>query len=178
MTGRNRTVKKLMMMVGIGLVGLVLQGATNDVAKVKESDIAAKKAKDRALIEALLKKQDLKYTIDDEGDVKLMFELDENRSQVIWIESEIRELDGVRILKIYSAAYRGLVTKPMAMELLTDAYKIGHWGVSKSDKGLHNVLFTVEVPTYLSPKDFEVCCRIVATTADLLERKWSDTDSL
>ena len=173
--------KKLMMAVGIGLVGMVLQGATNDVAKVaeaQEADVAAKKAEDRALIEALLKKQDLKYTIDDEGDVKLMFELDENRSQVIWIESEIRELDGVRILKIYSAAYRGLVTKPMAMELLTDAYKIGHWGVSKSDKGLHNVLFIAEVPTCLSPKDFEVCCRIVATTADLLERRWSDSDSL
>ena len=66
MTGRKKTVKKLLTMVGIGFVGLVLQGARNDVAKVKESDIAAKKAKDRALIEALLKKQELAYTIDDE----------------------------------------------------------------------------------------------------------------
>ena len=99
--------KKLMMMVGIGLVGMVLQGATNDVAKVaeaKETDVAAKKAEGRALIEELLKKQELKYTIDGEGDVRLRFELDENRFQVIWIESEIQEVDGVRILKMYSAA--------------------------------------------------------------------------
>ena len=80
--------KKLLTMVGIGLVGLVLQGATNDVAKVKESDIAAKKAKDRALIKALLKKQELTCTIDDEREVlKLGFELDNNRSQRIWIDS-------------------------------------------------------------------------------------------
>lgn len=177
---KGKNMKKLMMMVGIGLVGMVLQGATNDVAKVaeaKETDVAAKKAEGRALIEELLKKQELKYTIDGEGDVRLRFELDENRFQVIWIESEIQEVDGVRILKMYSAAYRGLLTKPMAMDLLIDAYKIGHWGISKSE-GLHNVWFVAAVPTCLSPKDFEVYCRFVARAADLLERKWSDSDSL
>ena len=101
MTGRKKTVKKLLTMVGIGLVGLVLQGATNDVAKVKESDIAAKKAKDRALIEALLKKQELAYTIDDEREMlKLGFELGDNRSQRIWIDSEILEVDGFRLVQI------------------------------------------------------------------------------
>lgn len=171
--------KKLMMAVGIGLVGLVLQGATNDVAKVKESDIAAKKAKDQALIEALLKKQELAYTIDDEREMlKLGFELGDNRSQCIWIDSEIQEVDGFRLVQICSVSYRGILTKPMMLDLLSDRYKIGHWSVVKSDKGFHDVLFTAEVPTYLSPKDFEVCCRLVAEAADLLERKWSDSDSL
>lgn len=178
MTGRKKTVKKLLTMVGIGLVGLVLQGATNDVAKVKESDIAAKKAKDRALIEALLKKQDLKYTIDDEREMlKLGFELGDNRSQRIWIDSEILEVDGFWLVQICSVSYRGILTKPMMLDLLSDRYEIGHWSVVKSDKG-HDVLFTAEVPTYLSPKDFEICCRLVAEAADLLERKWSDSDSL
>lgn len=179
MTGRKKTVKKLLTMVGIGLVGLVLQGATNDVAKVKESDIAAKKAKDRALIEALLKKQDLKYTIDDEREMlKLGFELGDNRSQRIWIDSEILEVDGFWLVQICSVSYRGILTKPMMLDLLSDRYKIGHWSVEKSDKGFHDVLFTAEVPTYLSPKDFEICCRLVAEAADLLERRWSDSDSL
>jgi len=178
MTGRKKTVKKLLTMLGIGLVGLVLQGATNDVAKVKESDIAAKKAKDRALIEALLKKQDLAYTIDDEREMlKLGFELGDNRSQRIWIDSEILEVDGFWLVQICSVSYRGILTKPMMLDLLSDRYKIGHWSVVKSDKG-HDVLFTAEVPTYLSPKDFEICCRLVAEAADLLERKWSDSDSL
>lgn len=179
MTGRKKTVKKLLTMVGIGLVGLVLQGATNDVAKVKESDIATKKAKDQALIEALLKKQDLAYTIDDEREMlKLGFELGDNRSQCIWIDSEIQEVDGFRLVQICSVSYRGILTKPMMLDLLSDRYKIGHWSVVKSDKGFHDVLFTAEVPTYLSPKDFEICCRLVAEAADLLERKWSDSDSL
>lgn len=180
MTRRKKTVKKLLTMVGIGLVGLVLQGATNDVAKVKESDIAAKKAKDRALIEALLKKQELAYTIDDEREMlKLGFELGDNRSQRIWIDSEILEVDGFRLVQICSVSYRGILTKPMMLDLLSDRYKIGHWSVVKSDKGgFHDVLFTAEVPTYLSPKDFEICCRLVAEAADLLERKWSDSDSL
>lgn len=178
MTGRKKTVKKLLTMVGIGLVGLVLQGATNDVAKVKESDIAAKKAKDQALIEALLKKQDLKYTIDDEREMlKLGFELGDNRSQRIWIDSEILEVDGFCLVQICSVSYRGILTKPMMLDLLSDRYEIGHWSVVKSDKGF-DVLFTAEVPTYISPKDFEICCRLVAEAADLLERKWSDSDSL
>lgn len=179
MTGRKKTVKKLLTMLGIGLVGLVLQGATNDVAKVKESDIATKKAKDQALIEALLKKQELAYTIDDEREMlKLGFELGDNRSQRIWIDSEILEVDGFRLVQICSVSYRGILTKPMMLDLLSDRYKIGHWSVVKSDKGFHDVLFTAEVPTYLSPKDFEICCRLVAEAADLLERKWSDSDSL
>lgn len=179
MTGRKKTVKKLLTMLGIGLVGLVLQGATNDVAKVKESDIATKKAKDLALIEALLKKQDLAYTIDDEREMlKLGFELGDNRSQRIWIDSEILEVDGFWLVQICSVSYRGILTKPMMLDLLSDRYKIGHWSVVKSDKGFHDVLFTAEVPTYISPKDFEICCRLVAEAADLLERRWSDSDSL
>ena len=179
MTGRKKTVKKLLTMVGIGLVGLVLQGATNDVVKVKESDIATKKAKDQALIEALLKKQELAYTIDDEREMlKLGFELGDNRSQRIWIDSEILEVDGFRLVQICSVSYRGILTKPMMLDLLSDRYKIGHWSVVKSDKGFPDVWFTAEVPTYISPKDFEICCRLVAEAADLLERKWSDSDSL
>ena len=135
MTGRKKTVKKLLTMLGIGLVGLVLQGATNDVAKVKESDIATKKAKDQALIEALLKKQDLAYTIDDEREMlKLGFELGDNRSQRIWIDSEILEVDGFWLVQICSVSYRGILTKPMMLDLLSDRYKIGHWSVVKSDK--------------------------------------------
>lgn len=157
-------------MVGIGLVGMVLQGATNDVAKVK--------AEDRALIEALLKKQELKYNIDDEGYVTLGFDIDDNRSQIIRIANEIQEVDGFKIVQIYSVAYRGILTKPMMLDLLSDKYKIGHWTVLKSDKGFHDVLFTAKVPTCISSKDFEICCHLVAEAADLLERKWSDSDSL
>ena len=191
---------KLMKTMGIALAGAALCGATNETAKcgaaettapkgvatTREADAQtqadAKKAQEaanRALIEGLLKKAEIKYTVDDDGDYTLVFEMNDcTRTQVMWIETDIREVDGYRTLKLVSVAYLGTLTKPMAMELLADAYKIGFWGILRKDDGGCRVLFIAQVPASISPEGLKTCCASVADAADRLERKWSDSDSL
>ena len=191
---------KLMMAMGIALAGAALCGATNETAKcgaaettapkgaatTREADAQtqadAKKAQEaanRALIEGLLKKAELKYTVDNDGNYKLVFEMSDcTRTQALWIETDIREVDGYRVLMLGSVAYRGTLTKPMAMKLLADAYKIGFWGVVQKVGGDSSVLFNAQVPVSISPEGLKPCCEAVVDVADRLERKWSDSDSL
>ena len=191
---------KLMKTMGIALAGAALCGATNETAKcgaaettapkgaatTREADAQtqadAKKAQEaanRALIEGLLKKAEIKYTVDNDGDYKLVFKMNDcTRTQGMWIETDIREVDGYRVLKLVSGAYRGTLTKPMAMELLADVYKIGFWEISQKDDGGCTVWFTAQVPASISPEDLKTCCTLVVEVADRLERKWSDSDSL
>lgn len=186
--------------MGIALAGAALCGATNETAKcgaaettapkgvatTREADAQtqadAKKAQEaanRALIEGLLKKAEIKYTVDDDGDYKLVFKMNDcTRTQGMWIETDIREVDGYRVLRLVSGAYRGTLTKPMAMELLADVYKIGFWEISQKDDGGCTVLFNAQVPASISPEDLKTCCEAVIEAADRLERKWSDSDSL
>lgn len=191
---------KLMKTMGVALAGAALCGATNETAKcgaaettapkgaatTREADAQtqadAKKAQEaanRALIEGLLKKAELKYTVDDDGDYMLVFEVSDcTRAQTMWIKTDIREVYGYRVLMLGSVAYRGTLTKPMAMELLTDAHKIGFWGVAQKIGEDSRVLFMAQVPVSISPEDLKTCCEAVIMAADRLERKWSDSDSL
>ena len=102
---------KLMKTIGIALAGAALCGATNETAKCGAAETTAPKgaattrgadaqtqadakkaqeAANRALIEGLLKKAELKYTVDDDGDYKLVFEVNDcTRTQVMWIVTDI-----------------------------------------------------------------------------------------
>ena len=195
-----RRMNKLMRTMGVALAGAALCGATNETAKCGAAETTAPKgaattqkadaqtqadakkaqeAANRALIEGLLKKAELKYTVDDDGDYKLVFEVSDcTRKQAMWIETDIREVGGYRVLKLWSAAYRGTLTKPMAMELLADDYKVGFWGVAQKAGEDSIVLFIAKVPASISPEDLKTCCEAVIEAADRLERKWSDSDSL
>lgn len=194
--------KKLMMAMGAALAGSVLCGATNETVKCgvaektvatgsattqatdaqAQSDDAKKKAQEaanRALIEGLVKKAELKYTIDDDGDYKLVFEVnDSTRTQVMWIETNICEVEGYRTLRLGSVAYRGTLTKPMALELLADTYKVGFWSIARGNNGDCSVQFIAQVPVSIRPDELATCCSVVIEAADKLERKWSDSDSL
>ena len=105
---------KLMKTMGIALAGAALCGATNETAKCGSAETTAPKgaattqkvdaqtqadakkaqeAANRALIEGLLKKAEIKYTVDDDGDYKLVFKMNDcTRTQGMWIETDIREV--------------------------------------------------------------------------------------
>lgn len=195
--GRKRKMNKLMLAGGIALTGLALCGATNETAQVAAraaaastngvaaasapavDEEAAKRAADRALIEGLLKQAGLKYAVEENGDFLLVFDMDDSsRSQRMWVEAEIQRYEECRMLHLVSVAYQGVLTKPMALDLLSDHYKVGFWDISKRDSDCAVVRFVAQVPPDIGLKEFRAFCFFVATAADRLERKWSDSDSL
>lgn len=118
------------------------------------------KAGDPAL-EALLKKADMSYELDKDGDYKLVVEWKkEKRSQLVYISHEVDDLDGLRLYNVFSPAHAfdsADIDPALARRLLADntRYKIGAWelagknlyytskiGVGLTADQLHAVIFT------------------------------------
>ncbi|MBE9013747.1 hypothetical protein IQ250_26520, partial [Pseudanabaenaceae cyanobacterium LEGE 13415] len=85
-----------------------------------------------ARVKAALDKAGLKYEIDRDGDFKLVMELPNGRTQLVFVRSETQKLnDNFEIREIISPAYKsnGELSKDIANRLLTDSArkKLGGW---------------------------------------------------
>lgn len=177
---------KLMVVGGIALAGLTLCGATNETARCGADGVSAqtnavataeKKKAGNPAIERLLREQKLNFEVDDDGDYKMLFETGEGRSQLVFVRSEFQCYKDYQTIHVFSVAYVGGLTKPMMADLLTRQHKVGAWVVERpNETGKFAVLFVAQLPADIKATDFESCIRVVADTADALEREWSDVD--
>ena len=181
---------KLMVAGGIAAMGLTLCAATNEtevvtatnsVAAVRQSSQddadAAKRAADRARIEELLKRSGLAYEVEDGGgSYGLELDVGGGRTQVLRVYGKIEGSDDYEVVTLCSVAYRGVLTKPMMRDLLTDDNVIGHWYARPLKDGYYEVHFDAKVPTDVSGDCFSTLCDAVVTIADRLEKKWTDSD--
>lgn len=129
-------------------------------------------------IESLLKLANLKYEIDKDGDYKLRYDMGHGRTQTIWAFANKEKLDEYELVYLMSYAYHGTLTKPQAIELLSDGRKVGSWGIQKDkdDSEKVYVKFQAMIPLSISPTDFRTCCGVISAAADALEEKWAETD--
>lgn len=169
-------VKKMVVCAGVGLVAMVATPVCGAETNAVE---AAKGVRGDPSVERLLREQDLNYRVDGDGDFHLSFSMLNGRTQVIMVSSKLSELDGMKLRKVFSYAYRGRITKPMAMELLREDYKIGYWYVESDEKNNRDiVIFMAQVPWDVTATDLETILRRMAETADRKEDEWSDVDEL
>lgn len=137
------------------------------------------KAKSDPDVEHLLRERDLRFRYCDDGDFRLSFGTYNGRSHQLFISSKICELDGMKLRKVYAVAYRGRITKPMAMELLRENYKLGYWHIDEDAPANREVvMFMAQIPWDIMPADFETALRRIAEAADRKEDEWSDVDEL
>ena len=136
-------------------------------------------SKESGTIERLIKSADLKYTVDKDGDYRLTFNCGGGRDQGMWVYANTEKLDECEFVCLESLAYHGTVTKQMALELLSDVYKVGFWKVQKDEKddGKHLIGFRASIPKAISPVDFRSCCWAIAQAADALEKRWTGADN-
>src|SRR5262245_46241412 len=72
------------------------------------------------------------YTVDDEGDYKLTFELDGGRTQLAYVLSSVEKFGEVQVREVWAPAYRaedGPFPANVANRLLEDSHssKLGGW---------------------------------------------------
>ncbi len=129
-------------------------------------------------IESLLKLANLKYEIDKDGNYKLRYDMGHGRTQTIWAFANKEKQDEYELVYLMSYAYHGTLTKPQAIELLSDGRKVGSWGIQKDtdDSEKVYVKFRAMIPLSISPTDFRTCCGVISAVADELEKKWTDSD--
>jgi len=129
-------------------------------------------------IEKLLKKAKLKHQVDKEGDFKLLFDMGEGRSQLLFISSQTEEMGGQEIVEIWSPAYKGTASQQSGLALLTESTKkkIGAWEAVQGEQQTFFV-FKAKVPlSALKPDFLKAVCWGVASVADEKEKQLSGTD--
>ena len=73
------------------LILLAFVAALALVPQLAAAQVGARTITPDARVEKLLKEAELNYTIDEDGDFRLEFALDDDRSQLVWISSKTFE---------------------------------------------------------------------------------------
>jgi hypothetical protein len=128
---------------------------------------------------AALKAAGLPYTID-EGDFRLEYDVDEERSQRVWIASETAWIDQLEIRDVWSVAGRGKGEVPaeLARKLLAENVRmiLGAWQVNQSpDQYL--VVYLAQVDAAGDAATLQKAIEVVMFSADRIEKQLSDKDA-
>lgn len=123
--------------------------------------------------------QQLKYEVDGDGDYKLLFETADGRSQVVWVNSAVETLGGMRIREVISIGGKLAKVKSAedisAQAVLTSGammqssnQKLGGWVLKTS--GEDSVFYYVaQIPADLNATDLDTVARMVAKNGDEFE---------
>ena len=136
---------------------------------------AAEPAKDAPKPDAGLKRQfeelGYEYEVDEDGDYKLVFSLDENdkRSQVVFVRSPVETFGAHRIREIWSPGYKAAGDKfpaDVANRLLEASQDIKMGGWVKQN---NYAVFVVKIPADASTKELDDAIDAAVRSADEIE---------
>jgi hypothetical protein len=129
-------------------------------------------------VEAALKESKLAYGMDG-GDFRLRYDLDEGRSQLVWVASGTTKLDQLEIRDVWSVAYRskGEVPADMATHLLKENARmiLGAWQVNQG-KDEYLVVFSAPVNAAADAATLAEVIEVVTLSADRIEKELTGKD--
>lgn len=139
------------------------------------------KKKGDSRVGAILDAEDMKYEIDDDGDYKLIFGLENDRTQLVFINSQTDTFAGVEIREVWSVGLKGSgqLSATVANELLerNAKYKVGGWQVINKD-GQVLALFTIVLSADADQSELVTVLNAVAIQADEIEKEFLKNDDL
>lgn len=134
-----------------------------------------------------LEEMDMPYRIDEHWRFVLSFEgVEEDRTQLVFVNSVTSKLDEYEIREIYGVAYVGKPLGKAQLEELLEGnsrYKLGAWEVSppESDEDgrrVQRVRYSARIAADASPETLRAATECVADMCDRLESEWLGTDEL
>ncbi len=125
---------------------------------------------------------DLNYEVDSDGDFRLIMSFDDDRSQLLWVNSNTETLGSMEIREVWSFAFKADEDEPISRKRLeyllqqNAQLKMGAWQPSSNGR---NVIFCATVSARASGDALRQAIRLVAISADELEKDWANgTDDL
>jgi hypothetical protein len=122
-------------------------------------------------VRKILDERKIKYTVDSDGDFKVVFELDEGRSQVAFIASATETYRNLEIREIVSPAYQSETDElpgPVANKLLADSAdkKLGGW----QKRGKYG-LFVTKISAKANNESLWSALKATIESADAMEEQ-------
>lgn len=130
-------------------------------------------------VQRLLDEAGLKWKIDDDGDFRLHNEVEDGRSQLIWILSNTSDLRSLEIREIWSIAFKS--KEPFSAEtcrrLLTEngETKVGSWQMRKMGDE-YVAVFSAQIAANTDAETLVTVIDAVSQTADNLESELTGKD--
>ena len=176
---------QLSLIFGIAGGGLTSASAQDEKEKANaaaNAETAEPKADPE--IKALLDRLGLKYEIDEDADFRLVNGLDDDRSHVMFIESEKSEFRDVQVRRVWAVGYKApestnRIPSPVLRFLMeqSGSVKVGSWGLRQFGD-LEVAVFTVRVMGELSDDEWSTVLIAVSETADEAELELTGKDDL
>jgi len=130
-------------------------------------------------VAAALKAAGLAHSLD-EGDFRLEYDVDQQRSQRVWVASETARIDRLEIRDVWSVAARGKGEVPaeLARKLLAENVRmiLGAWQVNQSQDE-YLVVYTAQVDAAADAATLQEVIEVVMFSADRIEKQLSDKDT-
>jgi hypothetical protein len=130
-------------------------------------------------VAAALKAAGLAYSLD-EGDFRLEYDVDQQRSQRAWVASETARIDQLEIRDVWSVAARGKGEVPaeLARMLLKENVRmiLGAWQVNQTQDE-YLVVYLAQVDAAADAATLQEVIEVVMFSADRIEKQLSDQDA-
>jgi hypothetical protein len=130
-------------------------------------------------VQAALKAAGLGYSLD-EGDFRLEYDVDKDRSQRVWVASDTARIDQLEVRDVWSVAARGKGEVPadLARMLLKENVRmiLGAWQVNQSEDE-YLVVFLAQVDAAANAATLQEVIEVVMFSADRIEKQLSDQDA-
>jgi hypothetical protein len=163
MTQRYNTATILSVILMLGLFTGVRAGATNADLRVKNA----------------LDEYGYQYEIDSDSDYKMVFETQDDRTQLVFINSGTEIYGDLEIREVWSPIYKyeGELPAKTANMLLEASYqkKIGSFDIWTRSDGFKVVRFCAKISAAAAPADLIDVIKAVYTSADLMETQLTGT---
>ena len=149
------------------------------VARAQDAPAQAPAPTADARVERLLKEVAAEYTVDEDGDFRLVYDIGGGRSQLVWIPSGTSSFGALEIRQVWSIAHRsqGPLPVDLANRLLdrNGAVILGAWLTEPAGDEL-GVIFAVQVAAEADALSLRSAIHAVATTADAMENELTAKD--
>lgn len=127
-------------------------------------------------IVALLEELEYDYEIDEDGDFRLLFEFDDERSQLVWIRNRTYESGGVAMRDVWSTAFKlpgKYLSVKLSHRLLGESWDgvMGGWALDRE-----HVVYMVKLPAEASAELLDAAIGEAIDQADKLESERSQVD--
>jgi hypothetical protein len=166
--------------IGLAMAMMTVTIAVPLVATMTPIAVAAETApQPDSRIKEALEKLGLKYEVTKSGNFKVVFKVQDNRTQVVTIVSKTEKVQGLEIREISSPAYttKGDISANVSNQLLKDSYrrKLGGWGVIRIDDD-SLALFSAKVDANQSVDDLKTSILLAVYAADEMEKSLTQDD--
>jgi glycerate-2-kinase len=129
-------------------------------------------------VEAALTAAKLAYIVD-EGDFRLKYDVDGDRSQLVWVASGTAKLDQLEIRDVWSVASRGKGEPPaeLAAHLLRENARmiLGAWQINQNAEE-YLVVFSAPVLATADAATLQEVIEVVMLSADRIEKELTGRD--